>query len=138
MKHKRSLQNKRARFDYEALGFFEAGIVLTGLDIKAIRAGHVHLEGSFVRITGGEAWLTNATIGNDSRTRKLLLKKAEIIRLATKNASAADRLIPQKIFFSRGWAKVKVMLAHKKTKYDKRRVIQERELRREKERTVRT
>ncbi len=138
MKHKRSLQNKRARFDYEALDYFEAGIVLSGIDVKAIRGGHVHLEGSFVRITGGEAWLTNATIGNDSRTRKLLLHKQEIVKLATKLASSNALLVPQKIFFQSGWAKIKVMVSKRKTSYDKRRTIQDREIRREKERGLAT
>lgn len=134
MKHKRAMENKRARFDYEALDFFEAGIVLTGVDVKAIRGGHVHLEGSFVRITGGEAYLTNATIGNDSRTRKLLLHKQEIIKLSTKLNSSNALLVPQKIFFQHGWAKIKVMISRRKTSYDKRRTIQDREMRREKER----
>lgn len=101
----------------------EAGIVLRGDEVKEVRAGHVNLQGAFGRIRNGELWLTNATIGLRSESRKLLVHKKELIRLSSKLNEKNLMLVPTRIFFTRGWAKIVLRLARHKTQYDKRQSI---------------
>lgn len=127
--------NKKARFDYEIIDSFEVGVALKGDEIKAIRAGRLNMTGSYAKIIGGEVyWLGgNFNLGNDEsqRTRKLLLHHQEIERLAGKVQEGGLTLIPLKLYLKRGRAKLELGLGKGKKKYDKRKVIKERDLERE-------
>lgn len=116
--------NKKASFNYEVRDEVEAGIVLTGLEIKAIRAGQVDLTSSHVRIISGEAFLLGSRInvpGEDLlRTRKLLLHKGQIARLAGKSQEKGLAIIPLKLYLKRGRAKVLIALGKGKKIHDKR------------------
>jgi SsrA-binding protein len=138
--------NRRARFDYEIIERLEAGIVLTGSEVKSLRAGRASLSESFARVRDGEVWLENMHIppyeqgekrGYDARrTRKLLLRRAQIERLIGKTAERGLALVPIRIYFSHGLAKVEVGLGKGKREYEKRQTIAEREMRREAERML--
>lgn len=123
--------NKRARFDYIVLDRYEAGLALTGTEVKSLRRGRASLEGAYARIEGGEVWLINCDIspyamGNlmnhePKRTRKLLLHRQEIKKLTTRVVERGLTLIPTKIYFSdRGLIKIEVALARGKTGADRR------------------
>jgi SsrA-binding protein len=137
-------QNRRARHDYEILESFEAGLVLTGTEIKSIRAGRANLRDSYARIEGGQAWVHNLHIspyeqGNrfnveEKRTRRLLLRKEEINHLIGKTVEKGLTLIPLRLYLRRGYAKLELGLARGRATYDKRRAIAERDLRREMQR----
>ncbi len=139
-------QNKRARHDFEILETYEAGIVLTGDEIKSIRRGSVNLKDSFAKVEDGEIWLWNMYVapweGTDPRRydplrkRKLLLHRHEIDRLAGKVAEKGLTIIPLRLYLRDGWAKIEIALARGRKKVDKRRAIAEREARREMERTL--
>lgn len=132
-------ENKRARFDYEIEETLEAGIVLTGEEIKAVRAGQVNLAGSYGRlfVSDGkpEIWLVGANIngisGDPSRSRKLLLKSKEITTLIGKIKIKGMTLLPLKMYLARGYAKIELGLGHGRKNYDKRNVIKNREVSRE-------
>jgi len=135
-------QNKKAYHDYHIFETVEAGIQLTGPEVKSLRAGKVNLKDSYGRIMGEEVFLLNthisAYVREDSfkqtepdRTRKLLLHKKEIERLIGKTREKGYTLIPTKIYFKNGKAKVELALAKGKTFYDKRDSIKEREVKRE-------
>lgn len=138
--------NRRARFDYEILERMEAGIVLTGSEVKSLRAGRASLTESFARVRDGEVWLENLHIppyeqgekrGYDpKRTRKLLLKRAQIERLIGKTAERGLSLVPIRLYFSHGLAKVEIGLGKGKRQFEKRQAIAEREMRREAERSL--
>jgi SsrA-binding protein len=138
--------NRRARFDYEILERMEAGIVLTGSEVKSLRAGRASLTESFARVRDGEVWLENLHIppyeqgekrGYDpKRMRKLLLKRAQIERLIGKTAERGLSLVPIRLYFSHGLAKVEIGLAKGKRQFEKRQAIAEREMRREAERSL--
>jgi SsrA-binding protein len=138
--------NRRARFDYEILERMEAGIVLTGSEVKSLRAGRASLTESFARIRDGEVWLENLHIppyeqgekrGYDpKRTRKLLLKRAQIERLIGKTAERGLSLVPIRLYFTHGLAKVEIGLGKGKRQFEKRQAIAEREMRREAERSL--
>jgi SsrA-binding protein len=138
--------NRRARFDYEILERLEAGIVLTGSEVKSLRAGRASLTEAFARVRDGEVWLENMHIppyeqgekrGYDpKRTRKLLLKRAQIERLIGKTAERGLALVPIRLYFAHGLAKVEIGLAKGKRQYEKRQTIAEREMRREAERSL--
>jgi len=138
--------NRKARFDYEILETVEAGIELQGTEVKSIRAGKVSLRDSFARITRGEIFLYGADISlyenagyarhDPTRPRKLLLHAREIARLAGKTSEKGLTLVPVKIYFKRGWAKVQLALARGKQKYDKREAIRKRETKRDIARTL--
>lgn len=140
-------ENRKARHDYFILETYEAGIALKGTEIKSIRAGKVNLKDSFARIEKGEVLLYNVHIspyehGNREnheplRTRKLLLHRREINRLVGKTQEKGLALIPLRIYFKRGLAKVELALAKGKKLYDKREALAEREARREMERAFR-
>lgn len=133
--------NRRARYDYFVEDEYEAGIVLTGTEIKSIRLGKVNLNDSYAIIRNEEVYLLNVHIsayekGNrfnhdEDRTRKLLLHKNEIKKLNNKLNLEGYTLIPLKIYFVRGRAKVLIGVCRGKKNYDKREVIKERDLLRE-------
>lgn len=138
--------NRRARYEYEIEDTIEAGLVLTGTEIKSIRAGHVQLNDAFARIDEGEVWLHNMQIapyeqGNRSnveqrRTRKLLLKRAEIDRLFGRVNERGLTLIPLTLYLRNGFAKLELGIARGRKLHDKREAIAEREAKREQERAM--
>lgn len=136
--------NRRARHDYAIEQTLEAGIVLTGTEIKSIRAGHANLAEAYARIERGEAWLIGAHIapyeqGNrnnhePTRTRKLLLRRGEIAELIGKTQAKGYTLVPLRLYIRDGLAKLELGLGRGKKAHDKRRTIAERDMRRELER----
>ncbi len=133
--------NRKAYHDYEILETIEAGIVLKGTEVKSLRQGKVSIQDSYAIIKDGEVWLLNMHIspyeyGNihnhdPLRDKKLLLHKREIIRLWTKVKERGLTLIPLKVYFKNGKAKVELALVRGKKKYEKKEDIAERELQRE-------
>ncbi len=138
--------NRKARHDFHIEDSFEAGIVLTGTEVKSIRNNKVNLKDSYAKVEGAELFLYNMHVspydpGNrfnhdPVRTRKLLMHKAEIGRLAGKIKEKGYALIPLKIYLRQGLVKVELGLARGKKKYDKRRDIAERDRKREMERDM--
>lgn len=138
--------NRKARHDYELLERFEAGIVLTGTEVKALRDGGAQLGQAYADIRGNEAWLVNASIseyarGNianhrPERDRKLLLHRREIERIAQALNEKGLALVPLRLYFKEGRAKLELGLGRGKTLYDKRRSIAERDARRDADRAV--
>lgn len=138
--------NRRARHDYAIEETVEAGMVLTGPEVKSLRAGRASLGESFARVADGEVWLENLHIPPYShadprsydprRPRKLLLHRGEIERLIGKTQERGLTLVPLRIYFTRGLAKVELGLGRGRRKYEKRQAIAEREHRREMERAV--
>lgn len=134
-------QNRRARHDFEVLETYEAGIVLTGPEIKSIRAHRVNLQGAYARIRDGEVWLEDMHIApyqqagytpqEPKRSRKLLLHKKEISHLAGLASQKGLTLIPLSVYLRDGKAKVELGVARGLRKYDKREKIREREQERE-------
>jgi SsrA-binding protein len=137
------ITNKRAFFDYEIKETVEAGINLYGSEVKAIRLGHVDLTGSHARIMGSEAYLINAKIlpykysrpegYNETRSRKLLLHKKEIISLKSKLDGEKLSLIPVSLYQKHGYIKVELGLGKGKKQFDKRKAIKKKGLQREME-----
>ena len=134
--------NRRALFDYHIDDRVEAGIALTGSEIKSIRAGKVNLREGYARIERGEAWLLGVHISPWShagehyqheplRRRKLLLHRMEILALGTKAAQKGATLVPLRLYLKGGKAKVELALARGKKQYDKREAIKKREMKRE-------
>jgi len=138
--------NRRARHDFHIEETLEAGIVLTGSEVKSLRAGKAQLKDSYGRITNGEVWLWNAHISpyaaaaqlgyEPTRSRKLLLHRREIERLVGKVKERGLTLVPLRMYFKHGRAKVELGLARGKKLYDKRASIKERETRREVDRAM--
>ncbi|WP_373808583.1 SsrA-binding protein SmpB [Streptococcus ferus] len=130
-------QNKKARHDYTIVETYEAGIVLTGTEIKSVRAARITLKDGFAQVKNGEVWLNNVHItpydqGNiwnqdPDRTRKLLLRKKEIAKLANELKGTGMTLVPLKVYLKDGFAKVLLGLAKGKHDYDKRESIKRRE-----------
>lgn len=140
-------ENKRARYDYEILETFEAGLVLHGYEVKAIKTGHVSLRGSYVVIKDNEAFLLNAFVPpyqpanapddyNPERSRKLLLKKSEIKSLIGKSKQKGLTLVPLKLYTKRGRIKLGFGLGKGKRKIDKRELIKKREFERKIKKSV--
>lgn len=139
--------NRRARHDYEIQDVVEAGLVLTGTEVKSLRAGRASLADGFGEITGQEAWLHNVHIPEyvlgtwtnhePRRTRKLLLHRKQIDRLATATAERGLTLIPLSLYFSGGKAKVELAVARGKRTYDKRQDLARRDAAREIDRALR-
>lgn len=133
--------NRRARHDYHIDETFEAGLVLTGTEIKSIRANKVNLAGAYARVEGGEAWLIGAHIApyeqasrdnhEPRRTRKLLLHRSEIDEIVGRARQKGQTIVPLRLYISRGRAKLELGLARGKQLYDKRRDIAERDAKRE-------
>lgn len=145
-KDKPLAQNKKASHDYHILDTIEAGIVLTGTEIKSIRAARINLKDGFAQIKNGEAWLMNVHIslydqGNQFnhdplRNRKLLLHKKQINQLAGEISKKGVTLVPLKVYIKNGFAKVLLGLAQGKHGYDKRESIKKRDQEREIRRTL--
>jgi SsrA-binding protein len=141
-------ENRRARHEYHLLERFEAGLVLTGTEVKSLREGHVTLQRAFADVRGGELWLVGAHIpeyaqGNmanhdPDRERKLLLHKREIASLIGKVQERGLTLVPTRLYWKDGRAKVEVALARGKETRDKRRDIAERDARRQIERALKS
>ena len=139
--------NKRARFEYHLLDFFEAGLVLTGTEIKSVRANQVSLQRSYVQARNNELWLIDAHIaeyrhGNREnhdpiRPRKLLLHRREINKILDELAQKGVTVVPTKMYFKNGRAKVEIATARGKKLHDKRKDIAERDSRRQVERALR-
>jgi SsrA-binding protein len=141
------LVNKRARFDYEISETLEAGLVLQGTEVKSLRDGRVSLQDAYADVQNGEVFLLNAHInpydhGNrfnhePERPRKLLLHRREIKRLIGKTQEKGLTLIPTRMYFTNGKAKVELGLAKGKKQYDKRQELKRRSAQREIERAIR-
>lgn len=135
------IENRKAKFDYFIEDTYEAGIVLKGTEIKSIREGKCNLKDSYALIRNNEVFLINVHIssydkGNlfnhkETRTRKLLLNKREILKLKNKIEIDGYTLIPLKIYFKNGKAKVLIGVAKGKKNYDKRETIKKRDIERE-------
>lgn len=137
-------QNRKANYDFTIIDTVEAGMVLTGTEIKSIRAGKINLKDGFAHIRNGEVYLVNVHIapfeqGNifnhePTRTRKLLMKRKQIDRLHVEMKSNGYTLVPLKVYIKNGYAKVLIGLAKGKKQYDKRETLkrkdQERDMKR--------
>ncbi len=140
-------RNRRAYHDYHVEDTYEAGLVLTGTEVKSLRAGRASLADGFAEISGGEVWLHNVHIPEyiqgtwtnhaPRRTRKLLLHRREIDRLAGKTAEQGLTLVPLSLYFRDGNVKVELALARGKRTYDKRQDIARRDAAREMDRALR-
>ncbi|WP_017717953.1 SsrA-binding protein SmpB [Kamptonema formosum] len=139
--------NRQARFLYEILDTYEAGIELKGTEVKSIREGKVNLRDGYVLIRNGEAWLINAHISpygtaseyfnhDPRRTRRLLMHKQEIRKLIGKVEQQGLTLVPLKMYLKRGWVKIEVALGKGKKLHDKREDERRREDKREMERAM--
>jgi len=139
--------NKRANFDFELLEKFEAGLALTGTEIKSVRANQVSLQRSYVQARGEELWLIEANIspyvhGNrenhdPTRPRKLLLHRREINRILENLAQKGLTVVPTRLYLKGGRAKIEIALARGKRKFDKREDIARRDADRQVERALR-
>ena len=136
-------RNRKAAHEYFIDEVFEAGLVLLGPEVKSLRDGRANLVDSYARVRSGELFLHNMHISpypyahhmdiDPTRTRKLLMNSKEISRLIGKTEEKGYSLIPLSVYFTGGWAKVEIALAKGKRKFDKRRAIKEREIKREME-----
>jgi SsrA-binding protein len=136
--------NRRARHDYDIIETYEAGIVLTGTEIKSIRAHRLDLKDAYAALDGTQVWLHNMHISpyepgsRDNpatrRSRKLLLHRREIYKLLGRTVEKGLTIIPLKAYLERGYAKVEIGLARGRREYDKREAIADREARREQDR----
>lgn len=140
------VSNRRARHDYTILDTYEAGMALTGTEVKSLRAGRASLVDSFAQEKDGEIYLYGMHIPEYAqgtwtnheprRTRKLLLKRIEIDRLVGKLRESGLTLVPLSVYFSDGWAKVELGLAKGKKAYDKRQDLAKRDAEREMRRAI--
>jgi len=136
-----ALDNRRARFEYEFLERIEAGVVLTGTEIKSIRAGKASIAGAYARIRDGELWLLSMHVPaykegsfsnvEPNRPRKLLLHRKDIDRLAGRISEKGLTLVPARLYFTRGRVKIEIALARGKKLWDKRQQERERDVRRD-------
>ena len=134
-------ENRKALHDYHILETFEAGLVLQGTEVKSIREGRVNLRDSFARVEGGEIWVYNIHISpyshrgyadhEPTRRRKLLLNRQEIRKLIGKTVERGMTLVPLRLYFKNGKAKLAISLAKGKQAHDKRETIRKREVDRE-------
>ena len=142
-----NIKNKRASFDYEFVDTFTAGIVLTGTEIKSIRAGKASLVDTYCYINNGEIWVKNMYVALyeegsynnhvERRERKLLLNKKEIINLRDDTKSPGFTIVPVRLFINeKGLAKLVIALDRGKKEYDKRQSLKEKEDRREMDRAM--
>ena len=141
-------QNKKVRHDYSIVDTIEAGIVLTGTEIKSVRAARIQLKDGYAQIKNGEAWLINVHIapfeqGNiwnqdPDRTRKLLLTKKQITKLQNDLKGTGMTLVPLKVYLKNGFAKVLLGIAKGKHDYDKRESIKRREQERDIKRIIKS
>lgn len=134
-------QNRKARHDYHVIESLEVGIVLVGHEVKSIREHHVSLDSSYAFISNGELWLIDCNIEpykfasyeqhDPKRKRKLLIHKKQIRSFAEKAAQKGNTLIPLKMYFKKGRAKVELAVCQGKREHDKRQSIKDREAKRE-------
>lgn len=139
-------QNKKARHDYHIGDRVEAGLVLTGTEVKSLREGRASLVEGFVTVDDGEAWLRNVNIPEyrfgtwtnhaPKRTRKLLLHRKQIDKLERATDSSGRTVVPLSLYFSDGYAKVEIAVATGKKDWDKRQTIAERDANREAQRAL--
>jgi SsrA-binding protein len=139
--------NRKALHDFEVLSSLEAGLALTGTEIKSIREGRVNLRDAYARIEGGEAWLYNTHIAqydkashfnhDPLRRRKLLLHRDEISELERQTSTKGLTLIPLRLYYKRGMAKLQLALVRGRKSYDKREAIADREVQRDIARALR-
>jgi SsrA-binding protein len=137
-------ENRKARHDYTIVDQFEAGLVLTGTEVQSLRLGKANLKDSYAKVKNGEVWLYQVHISpypfayydnhDPLRVRKLLLHKREIMRLYAKANEQGFTLVPLKLYFKAGKAKITIALAKGKREYDKRESIRRREEQREMDR----
>lgn len=135
------LENRKAHFLYFLSDFMVAGLVLTGTEIKSLRAGNASLSDSYVTLRNGEAWINNMHISNYKdgtiwntdplRARKLLLTHQELRKIERELTGTGMTVVPTKVFLSHGYAKVEIALAKGKKAHDKRDAIKERDAKRE-------
>jgi len=140
-------RNRRARYDYRIEDTYEAGLVLTGTEVKSLRAGRASLADGFAQISDGEVWLHNVHIPEYTqgtwtnheprRTRKLLLHRKEIEKLSARTAEQGLTLVPLSLYFKDGKAKVELGLGRGKRSYDKRQDLASRDAAREMDRALR-
>lgn len=139
--HKNIVQNRKARYEYIIHDRVEAGIVLTGTEIKSVRNYKVSLDGAYAKVERGEVWLYGVNIDEYShgntfnhdpkRKRKLLLRKREISKFAEKAEQKGFSIVPLRVYLSKGIAKVELAVCQGKKLYDKRQAIKRREVERE-------
>jgi len=142
------VENRRARFEYEFFERFEAGIVLTGTEIKSVRTGQISINEAYARVRDGELWLYGMHIPpykegsfsnvEPTRPRKLLLHRKEIVRLAKAAGEKGYTVVPTRLYFKGGRAKIDLALARGKKLWDKRRATKDREAAREIARELRS
>ena len=134
------ITNRKARHDYFVLDSYECGIVLEGPEVKSIRNGHANLQDGYARIDDGEAWLFGMHVSpyefsrgelDPVRPRKLLLHHKQIVELAARPEEKGTTLVPLRVYFKDGRAKVELGHAQGKARYDKRQAIAERDAQRE-------
>jgi len=140
--------NRKAGYDYHLLETFEAGLVLTGSEVKSIREGRVNLREAYCRLEAGEAYLLGAHIGQYShdsyaahdptRRRKLLLNRTELNKLLGKTTGRGLTIVPVRMYFKNGRVKLAIALAKGKKSYDKRETMRRREVDRETRAAVKT
>lgn len=131
------INNRKAKFDYQIFDTYEAGIVLTGTEIKSIRQGNCNLKDSYAVIKNNEIYIINMHIShyeegnifnhNETRTRKLLMHKKEILKLNDKIRIEGYTLVPLKLYFIKNKVKIQIALAKGKKNYDKRQTIKEKD-----------
>jgi SsrA-binding protein len=140
-------ENRKARHDYIIVDQYEAGLVLTGTEVQSLRLGKANLKDSYAKVKDGEVWLYQMHISpypfayydnhDPLRVRKLLLHKREIMRLYAKANEQGHTLVPLKLYFKAGKAKITIALAKGKREFDKRQALRERDHKRELERARR-
>jgi SsrA-binding protein len=140
-------RNRRARHDYELLEKIEAGLVLTGTEVKSLRNGKASLEEAYAEVDRGEVWLLGCDIPEylqanrmnhvPKRPRKLLLHRREITKLETKVAAKGMTLVPLSIYFKKGMAKVELSVARGRKTFDKREALKQQEAKRDIDRAMR-
>jgi SsrA-binding protein len=140
-------RNRRARHEYQIMDSYEAGLVLTGTEVKSLRLGRASLADGFAQISDGEVWLHNVHIPEyiqgtwtnhaPRRIRKLLLHRDEIERLVSKTTEQGLTLVPLELYFKDGHVKVEIALARGKRSYDKRQDLAKRDAAREMDRALR-
>jgi len=143
----KSIDNRRARFEYEFLERFEAGIALTGTEIKSIRTGQISITEAYARVRDGELWLLGMHVPpykegsfsnhEPNRPRKLLMHRREIDRLKGQVAEKGYTIVPTRLYFKAGRVKIDLALARGKKLWDKRRATKDREAARELARAIR-
>ncbi|PIE28131.1 MAG: SsrA-binding protein [Micrococcales bacterium] len=138
--------NRKARYDYHILDTVEAGLVLTGTEVKSLRAGRAVIGDGYIHLADGEAWLENVHIPEydggtwtnhaPRRRRKLLMHKSEILKWQSKIKESGLTIVPLQMYFSDGRAKIEIGLARGKKEYDKRHALREKQDKREAERAM--